>query len=312
MSKVLRIGTRGSKLALIQANWVKTQIESLILDLVAEIVIITTSGDKQQYQVVGAFTKEIQQQLLDEQIDIAVHSMKDLPTESVNGLVVTAVPKREDPRDALISTYNGLGSLPTGAVVGAGSARRAAFIKAIRPDIVTAKLTGNVDTRLRKLREGQYQAIVMAMAAQRRMGWLNEDNDTLAGLQIQPWPADIYLPAPAQAAIAIECRKDDSQTRALMKQLDDADTHHAVNAERAVLHKLGGGCSAPVGAYAEVQNGELTLTAAVLNTDGSVIIKMQVHGACANARKLGTTLANKLLKQGANIILDEVGKSNES
>ena len=312
MSRILRIGTRGSKLALIQANWVKQQIECFEPNIAAEIVIITTSGDRHQYEVVGAFTKEIQLQLLDNHIDIAVHSMKDLPTESVDGLVVTAVPKREDPRDALISTYGGLGNLPKGAVVGAGSARRAAFIKAIRPDIVTAKLTGNVDTRLRKLREVQYQAIVMAMAAQHRMGWLNEDNDTLSGLHVQPWPADVYLPAPAQAAIAIECRKDDRRTRALMKKLDDADTHYAVVAERAVLNRLGGGCSAPVGAYAEARNGELTLTAAVLNTDGSVIIKMQAHGVCANARKLGTTLANKLLKQGANIILDEVGKSNGS
>ncbi|MHB1460755.1 MAG: hydroxymethylbilane synthase [Armatimonadota bacterium] len=309
---MLRLGTRGSKLALIQANWVKAQLEQLNPDTEVQLHIIITSGDRQQYQVVGAFTNEIQTALLNNEIDMAVHSMKDLPTQPVKGLKIAAVPLREDPRDALISPLGGLKELPHGAIIGAGSARRAALIHAVRPDITTQKLTGNVDTRLRKLREGQYQGIVMAMAAQNRMGWWTEGNTTLAGLQVQPWPTDVFLPAPAQAALALECRSSDIGARTALSALDHPPTHSAVIAERAVLHQLGGGCSAPVGAYASVTADELTLTAIVASQSGSDIIKMQAQGLCANARKLGITLAKKMLKQGADVILREVRNSDES
>lgn len=306
MSDIIRIGTRGSQLALVQANWVKAELERLYPDNTVELHIITTSGDRQQYQVVGAFTKEIQNALLKCEVDIAVHSMKDLPTEPIKGLSVIAVPLRQDPRDGLISPLGGLSDLPQGAIVGAGSARRVALLHAIRPDIVTQKLIGNVDTRLRKLREGQYQAIVMAMAAQHRLGWWSEGNETLRGLHVQPWPADAYLPAPAQAALALECRSADASNVSRLQALDHRDSHVAVIAERALLHTLGGGCSAPVGAYATVQGDQLELTAVVANVDGSVIIKMQAQGTCENAQKLGIALAKKMMKQGADVILSEV------
>ncbi len=284
----------------------KAQLEQLNPDTEVQLHIIITSGDRQQYQVIGAFTNEIQNALLNNEIDIAVHSMKDLPTQPVKGLQIAAVPLREDARDALISPLGGLSELPHGAIIGAGSARRAALIHAVRPDVVTQKLTGNVDTRLRKLREGQYQGIVMAMAAQNRMGWWDYGNETLTGLHVQPWPTEVFLPAPAQAALALECRSSDADVLKTLSALDHPPTHYAVIAERAVLHQLGGGCSTPVGAYASVAADQLTLTAIVASPSGSDIIKMQAQGSCANARKLGITLAKKMLKQGADVILREV------
>ncbi len=297
----IRVGTRGSRLALAQANWVKTCLISHEPQLTVELCIIKTSGDRFVDAPIpniggkGVFTKEIEEALLQNEIDIAVHSMKDLPTQVPNGLAIVAVPEREDPRDVLVtSTKKPLGKLAPGATLGTGSLRRRAQLLNFRADLVIQPIRGNVDTRLRKLDEGQVDGLVMAAAGLKRIGCPERIGEFLAD--------DICLSAAAQGAIGIESRNDDSFRRQLAFLHDEA-TYMEVSAERALLDRLGGGCHVPIGARAQIVSGELKMTAAVVSSDGSRLCRGHIIGAAEKAVELGRRLAEQLLIQGADRLL---------
>lgn len=300
--RTLRIGTRGSQLARWQSDWVAGQLRARGLH--AEIVEITTSGDVQQSGPVaalggqGVFTKEIQAALLAGKVDLAVHSLKDLPTQQAEGLRLAAVPTREDPADALISRGGTtLDRLPRGARLGTGSQRRRAQLLTLRPDLNVLDIRGNVDTRLRKLDEGQYDAIALAVAGLARLGW----NDRIAEVLGPPR----VLPAPGQGALAIECRREDFEAHAAAAPLDDPATRAAVEAERAVLAALHGGCSAPVGAWGRVRDDQLQLDALVAAIDGRRVLRASGTTAFGgSADELGRRVAEELLLQGAADIVN--------
>jgi hydroxymethylbilane synthase len=266
MSDVLRIGTRGSKLALWQAEWVAGRLAEL--GQAAEIIVISTRGDENTRQPLGSlsgtgvFTREIQQALRRSQVDAAVHSLKDLPTDPVDGIALAAVPPRESARDAVVSrSRDTLDNLPPGARIGTSSLRRAAQLRYLRSDLEAVDIRGNVDTRLRKLDAGEYDALILAEAGLLRLGWADRISQVLSPEQM--------LPAPGQGALAIECRSDDELALRALKVLNDEATLCSVTAERNVLAALYAGCSAPVGAWGQVNaNGELELLAAVLSHDG--------------------------------------------
>ncbi len=289
------IGSRGSKLALWQARWVEAQLPD------AEIVIIKTTGDKitdvalSRVGSKGLFTKEIEEALLDGRADLAVHSLKDLPTELPEGLVLAAVPEREDPRDALVGRK--LADLPAGAKVGTSSLRRAAQLRKLRPDLQIESVRGNLDTRLRKLDEGRYDAILLAAAGLKRLGW----GDRIAEIL----PAGTMCSAVGQGALAIETRASGAGFEAC-RALDDPKTHAAVNAERGVLAALGGGCQVPIGAYATVENGRVKLLAIVASPDGAELIQGEKEGPSKDAAGLGRALGEDLLNRGAQRILEVV------
>jgi hydroxymethylbilane synthase len=300
------IGTRGSKLALWQAEWVKSELEKKYPDLTVELLRIKTTGDKitdvplAQVGGKGLFVKEIEEALLDGRADLAVHSMKDVPTEFPEGLHLTAIAEREDPRDALISAGVLLKDLPEGAKVGTSSLRRQAQLLNIRPDLEIAQLRGNLDTRLRKLDEGQYDAIILAGAGVRRLGWDERITELL--------PPEIFLPAIGQGAIGIETRTSDDEINGLVAFFDHRETSLAVRAERALLKRLEGGCQVPIAAYGTVSKdgNELSLTGLVASTDGQTIIKDSLCGSAAEPEALGTRLAEVLLGKGAWEILKEL------
>lgn len=310
MGRVLRVGTRGSALAQAQTASVIGSLRQQYPDLYTETVIIRTSGDHQRYEVVGAFVKELQEALLDGRIDVAVHSLKDLPTHPVDGLRLAAIPPRADARDMLVSRGGSLADLPPGARVGAGSLRRSAQMKWLRRDLQYLPLTGNVDTRLRKLREGQYDAIVLAAAGLERLGFLESpEDDTLSTpegveLRLFPFSPEQVLPAPGQGALAVECRADDTDVIALLEPLDHIPTRQAVTAERALLHALGGGCRVPIAAYATVQDGRLSLRARVADPEGMQMIDDSLEGDAHDAMSLGAELAQRLLRHGASGLLE--------
>lgn len=296
----IRIATRGSKLALWQSNWVADELRKL--DAEVELVEITTSGDVQQTGPIaavglqGVFTKEVQAAVLASQADIAVHSLKDLPTEQVEGLTLAAVPARENVADALVSEKaNCLADLAPGARVGTGSQRRRAQIKHLRPDLEVAGIRGNVDTRLRKLEDGEYDAIILAAAGLRRLGWSERIAELLEPPQM--------LPAVGQGALGIEGRSDDPATLELLAKLDHRDTHQATSAERAMLALLHGGCSAPVGAWGRVDRGELRLDGLVADLEGTQVLKSSTSGSPTEANSLGERVAQELLAQGADKII---------
>ncbi|HOL70353.1 MAG TPA: hydroxymethylbilane synthase [Bryobacteraceae bacterium] len=296
---MLTIGSRGSQLALWQANWVKARLEEA--GHACRIEIIKTTGDKitgvplAKVGVKGLFTKEIEEALLDGRIDVAVHSMKDLPTELPAGLRVAAIPVREDARDALVGRR--LAELPAGARVGTSSLRRVAQLRAARPDLVIESVRGNIDTRLRKLDEGQYDALVLASAGLKRLGW----EDRIAEFLTE----DVMCPAVGQGALAVETREEGAAAEACSR-LDDAATRAAVDAERAVLRALGGGCQVPIGAHARVTGGELDLVAIVAAPDGSQIVRSSTRGSAADAAVLGEKLGKALLAAGGARILQAV------
>jgi hydroxymethylbilane synthase len=291
----LRIGTRGSPLARWQAEWVAAQLEQR--GSAVELVPIKTEGDVQsaplgQIGGQGLFTKELQRALLDGRIDLAVHSLKDLPTASVEGLTITAVPERESTRDVLVSTRAGsLEELPQRARIGTGSLRRKAQLLHLRPDLVVEDIRGNVETRLKKLDDGQFDAIILAEAGLKRLG--------LAGRIRQVLPPEVMLSAVGQGALGIETRADDAATQALLAPLDHAETHQAVLAERALLLSLRAGCLAPVAALAVVEGGRLVLTAAVLSGDGGRQLVASGDSDPQQAESLGQQVAEDLLVQGA-------------
>jgi hydroxymethylbilane synthase len=239
----------------------------------------------------GLFTKEIEEALLDKGIDLAVHSLKDMPTELPEGLQITAVPEREDARDAMIGGT--LGELTAGARVGTGSLRRVAQLQAARPDLTVEGIRGNVDTRLRKLDEGQYDAIVLACAGLNRLGWSDRISEHL--------PVEVMCPAVGQGALAIETRADGGHAMRAVALLDHPITHAAITAERAVLKVLGGGCHVPIGAHATVDEGTLHLRAIVISPDGTRMVKRESYGL--DAAQVGTALGEELLAGGARDIL---------
>lgn len=297
----LRLGSRGSQLALWQANHIATLLREQ--GHITSIEIIRTTGDKvldvalAKVGTKGMFTKEIEEALLDCTIDLAVHSLKDLPTELSPEFAIAAIPKREDPRDLFLSSrYGSLHDLPRGARVGTSSLRRQAQLLAIRNDLEIVPLRGNVDTRLRKLESGEFQAIILAAAGVRRLG--------LSASVRQELAPEEMCPAAGQGALAVEARSDDEAALAALRFLDHAPSRKAVACERALLSELGGGCQVPIGALAEPHQDRLMLRAVVADPGGGEIIREQRAGS--HPEQLGREVAQTLLRRGAHEILDRV------
>jgi hydroxymethylbilane synthase len=297
----LKIGSRGSQLALWQANHIAALLRAK--GHTVEIEVIKTTGDKitsvalAKVGTKGMFTKEIEEALHEKRVDLAVHSLKDVPTDLAQEFELAAIMKREDPRDAFISVnFSSLEELPHGAKVGTSSLRRQCQLKSVRPDLEVFPLRGNVDTRLRKLESGEYDAIILAAAGVLRLGL-----ETHVRCRISP---DVMCPAVGQGALAIEIRRGDQQTKMLLAFLNDADTHAAIDCERALLGSLGGGCQVPIGAYAEKRGGRLFLRAMVGRPDGSQILREQAEGT--DGVKLGRETAQTLLWRGGDKILNDV------
>lgn len=301
----LIFATRPSALARWQTQWVIRALQGIYPNLVCEEKVITTQGDKildkplPEIGGKGLFTQELESELLSGQVHCAVHSLKDLPVESPDGLTIGCIPMRAEVRDALISKDGfTLATLPQNAVVGTSSLRRAAQLRAARPDLSTESLRGNVDTRLRKALEGQYDAIILAGAGLARLGLDQHVTEWL--------PLDLMLPAPGQGALAVQCRSADQETLDLLAVLEDESTRRSVTAERAFLRGLGGGCAVPVAAHASVESPTsrvVALTGLVISEDGKKAIK--VTGEGFDAQKLGDDMAKEAIAQGANEILAE-------
>ena len=303
----LRIGTRGSILARWQAEFVRKQLFQ-ITGVEAEIIIIRTSGDKTQQAALteiggkGIFIKELEEALLDESVDLAVHSVKDIPTETPGRLHFPAVCRRDDVRDCLISHGGAsLANLKQGARVGTGSLRRQAQLRHFRPDLDVRELRGNVDTRLRKAESGEYDAIVLSKAGLDRLGWSQKITETLS--------TEISLPAVGQGAIAIESRLKDQEAAEILEKLDDPETRNAIIAERSLLAKLQGGCQVPIGAWARMERGELLMDAVVCSVDGTQYVRQRASAPPDQAAQLGEHMAGVLIEGGARGILDEVSRA---
>jgi len=300
------IATRGSKLALWQAEWIRSQILSIHPDVEIELNKIKTTGDKildvplAQVGGKGLFVKEIEEAMLRGEADLAVHSMKDVPTDLPEGLHLSAICKREDPRDAFIARkgIQRFHDLPKGASVGTSSLRRMCQLLNKRPDIKITQLRGNVDTRLRKLDEGEFDAIILAAAGVKRLGYESRITEKIS--------TEISLPAIGQGAVGIECRTDDAFINDLLRKLNHEETWICVLAERAFLKKLEGGCQVPIAAHARLNNGKLFIEGLVGSLDGRTLIKNSTEGGPEDAERLGTALAETLLSQGAGEILAEV------
>jgi hydroxymethylbilane synthase len=299
MMNNLIIGSRGSRLALWQSEWVKNQLSTLYPELKIKIEIIKTSGDVNTQQPLtviggkGVFTKELEEALLDQKIDLAVHSLKDLPTILHTGLTLAAIAEREDPRDALIIRKDlkiekpSIATLPQNAIVGTSSQRRLAQLRAIRSDVRIKDLRGNVDTRLRKLDEGQYDAIILASAGLRRLGWAERIS--------APLSTEEMLPAVGQGALGLETRADDEEIIALVQALNHQPTNIACKAERAFLRGLGGGCQLPIAGYALVKDEKIFLSGLLASADFNEIRRDKIEGVESEAEQLGETLAVRLL-----------------
>ena len=298
---LLRIGSRGSQLALWQANYVATLLRENGHEVTIEV--IRTTGDKitdvalAKVGTKGMFTKEIEEALDDKRVDLAVHSLKDVPTVLDTKFVLAAIMEREDPRDVFVSkNYSSIATLPRGARVGTSSLRRVAQLKAQRRDLEVLPLRGNVDTRIRKMEDGEYFAIILAAAGVRRLGrmeWVREVMDP-----------DLMCPAAGQGALAIETRAGDDDVIRHLRFLNHEPSRRAVLCERAALNALGGGCQVPIGAYAQEEDGRLVLQAVVARPDGSEIIREQRSGP--NPEQLGASVGGSLLERGARKILEEV------
>jgi hydroxymethylbilane synthase len=307
MSNRIVIGSRGSKLALWQAEWVKTQIEQLSPESHVQIEIIKTSGDRLKdapLSVIGGqgvFTKEIEEALLSGRIDVAVHSLKDLPTTVPEGLTIGAITEREDPRDAIILKFGDmrpvstLQDLSADAVVGTSSQRRMAQLKHARPDVHIREVRGNVDTRLRKLDEGGYDAIILASAGLRRLELTRRISLML--------PLSEMLPAIGQGALGVQIRATSSALAELGAQLDHPETSAACTAERAFLRAMGGGCQLPIAGHAQIIAGVLKLEGLVGSSDGARLLRESIEGPASDATRLGAELGQRMLKKGAGNLL---------
>ncbi len=305
MRKQIRIGTRASALALWQAEWVKSELEKEYPGMTVSLTKIKTTGDKildvplAKVGGKGLFVKEIEEAMLANEIDIAVHSMKDVPTFFPDGLHLSCITKREDARDALLSRNNvKFNDLPRGANIGTSSLRRQAQIMNIRPDFVIHQLRGNVGTRLQKLKEGKFDAIILAAAGVKRLGLEANVAEYLS--------TEISLPAIGQGALGIECRVDDRDLNDMITFFNHTDSRTCVTGERALLRRLEGGCQVPIACYGQVKDGKLKLSGLVGSVDGKRIVKDSIEGEPEKAEKLGVTLAEMLLSRGADVILREV------
>ncbi len=302
--KHFRIGTRASQLALWQANWVKGELEKRYPGMTVELVKIKTIGDKildvplAQVGGKGLFVKEIEEAMLRGEIDIAVHSMKDVPTEFPEGLGLYCITEREDPRDAVISNGVKFADLPLGARIGTSALRRQAQLLKVRPDLQMVIIRGNVETRMRKLTDENLDAVILAAAGLKRLGFADQVTEYL--------PVELSLPAIGQGALGIECRLDDETIKETIAFFNHPDTAHAVRAERALLWRCEGGCQVPIAAHGQVAGDTLTLTGFVASVDGSRSVKNSITGSVADCEKLGIALAEKLLADGAHEILAEV------
>ncbi|PCJ42978.1 MAG: hydroxymethylbilane synthase [Moraxellaceae bacterium] len=303
--KTLRIATRKSPLAMWQAEYVKARLEALHDGLEVELLGMTTQGDKildtplAKIGGKGLFVKELEVAMLEQRADLAVHSMKDVPVEFPEGLGLHVICEREDPRDAFVSNnYSSFDELPEGARVGTCSLRRQCQIQEKRPDIQILELRGNVNSRLAKLDEGRYDAIILAAAGLKRLDMAHRITAAM-----EP---EVSLPAVGQGAVGIECRNDDKETLALLAPLNDPDTWTRVQAERAMNNRLEGGCQVPIAGYSELQGDQLWLRGLVGEPDGSRIVRDEVSGPREDAALLGRELADKLLAQGAKSILERL------
>lgn len=299
---LIKIGTRGSPLALVQSEDVKKRLEALSPDLRVELRVIKTTGDKMAEASLarlggkGVFTKEIEDALLDGTVDLAVHSLKDLPTELPAGLAVGAVLEREDPRDCLVSRFGEqLFELPKRSRVGTSSLRRQAFLKTLPNKLVIEDLRGNLDTRLRKVAEGHLDGAVLAYAGLRRLGKTEEISEVLS--------LDVMVPAPGQGCVAVELRADDGSTQAWVSRLNHVPSARAAAAERSFLAGLGGGCRVPIAAHAREEGGRFLLDGRVLSPDGKQQLRGRREGRPEDAETLGRDLAEELLLKGARELL---------
>ena len=306
--KVLRVGTRESKLARLQTDIVIARLTEHYPGITFEVHPITTGGDKILDRPIasiggrGVFVKELEEALLDNRVDLVVHSLKDLPTDLPAGLQLACVMDRSDPRDVLVSNkYKNLDELPAGATVATSSRRRSAQLLALRPDLHFVDMRGNIPTRLRKLEEGQCDAMVLAAAGLLRLQLEQHIAEYL--------PLTVSLPAAGQGALAVECREGDSDLCGILKEVEDANIAHEVEAERAFLDQLGSGCSVPAGALGRVENDTLTLTGCVAALDGSQVIRDQISGEKHKAFELGKSLAQKMQAAGAEKILEDLRRS---
>ena len=298
------VGSRRSKLALTQTKWVINELKQLGAPFTFEVKEIVTKGDRvldvtlSKVGGKGLFVKEIEHELLAGGIDMAVHSMKDMPAVLPEGLVIGAVPRREDARDVLVSKGNRmLSDLPPGSVIGTSSLRRSAQLLAYRPDLTIKWIRGNIDTRLAKLESEEYDAIVLAAAGLARMGW---GDDVISDYL----PFDVCVPAVGQGALAVECREDDDELRQWLSRLNDEQTERAVRAERTFLQQMEGGCQVPIAGYAEADGGMVRLTALVASPDGKEKYKEMVKGADPEA--VGRQAAAVLIEQGAKALIERV------
>ncbi len=304
------VGSRRSNLALTQSEWVIDQLKERAGDhFEFEIKKIVTKGDQilnvtlSKVGGKGLFVKEIEKAMYDKEIDFAVHSMKDMPAVMPEGLIIGSIPVREDHRDAFISNNHvALKDLPAGAIVGTSSLRRGSQILAERPDLEIQWIRGNVETRLRKLKEENFDAIILAAAGLNRMNWDKE----IVTEYLEP---DVCVPAVGQGALAIECREDDAELLDLLKQINDAYTEKTVTAERTFLHLLNGGCQVPIGGYAYLEGTDIILTALVASSDGKTVLKEVVRGT--DPEQVGKQAADKLKDQGAQQLVDEAIEANQ-
>ena len=313
-TRTVRIGSRKSQLALVQTHWVRDELQKQFPELAFEISTMETHGDKvldvslSKIGDKGLFTQELEDGMLQGDIDFAVHSLKDLPTRLPDGLMLGCVTQRENPADALVvhaqHQDKQIDTLPAGAVVGTSSLRRLAQLRHHFPHLTFKDIRGNLNTRLRKLDEGQYDAIILAVAGLERLGMGDRVHQHL--------PAEVSLHAVGQGALGIECRADDAEILALIKTLENRASTDRCLAERAFLRELEGGCQVPIGVNTVWANDTLTLTGLVASLDGQTLIKEEIQGTPAEAEQLGTTLAQRVRGRGAQAILDEINAENRS
>jgi hydroxymethylbilane synthase len=310
MTKPFRIGTRASALALWQANWTKSELEGKWPGLAVELVPIKTTGDKilnvplSEVGGKGLFTKEIDEALLDSRVDAAVHSLKDVPFQLPHGLDFGAIPEREDPRDALVSNGRRIDALPPAARIGTSSLRRQVQLKHRFPSMHISNLRGNVDTRLRKLTDGEFDGIILALAGLRRLG--------RESVVTQILDQEFMLPAIGQGALGITCRENDASTREQLAVLDHRPTRVAVTAERGLLSALEGSCKVPIAGHAVLENGRILLKGLVANLSGTLVITGEISGDPNSAHQLGIALGQDLIGRGAGNILAEISQHGTS